>query len=167
MKSKTGEPESGMLTEQMDVNSNDFEKLQAKILNRSRERTNEQDLNIELLALKYKIEDYLLDETGEAKIAGDFIKQYLKVLGIKQNRFAEYIGIKPSNLSKLLKGERPLNYELALILGEIFNVDPMRWIEIQAKNELQKLKRLKDKESFRYSLKDLLKTTSKNIRQRG
>ena len=161
MNKKIKEPENGLLTNQMDVNSTDFAKLQAKLLNKSRERTQEQNLNIELLALKYKIEDYLNDENKEVKIAGEFIKQYLKVLRIKQNRFAEYIGIKPSNLSKLLKGERPINYELALILGKIFKVNPMIWIEIQAKNELLRLKRIKNQELFKYSLKDLLRTDSR------
>ena len=160
MNNKTKEPENGILTNQMDINSSDFEKLQAKLLNKSKERTEEQIINIELLALKYRIEEYLESQEGEIKIAGDFIKQYLKVLKIKQNRFASYIGIKPSNLSKLLNGERPINYEMALILGKIFNIDPMLWIEIQAKNELLRLKRKRNKDLFKYSLSDLLETNS-------
>ena len=148
----------------MDINSSDFEKFQAKLLNRSRERTEEQKINIELLALKYRIENYLEREEDEIKLAGAFIKEYLKVLHIKQNRFAGYIGIKPSNLSKLLKGERPINYELALILGKIFNTDPMLWIEIQAKNEMLRLKR-KSKDLHKYSLKDLLKRNRNNLQQ--
>lgn len=159
MNKKIKEPENGILTNQMDVNSSEFEKFQAKLLNKSRERTEEQKINIELLALKYRIENYLEREEGEIKLAGEFIKQYLKVLQIKQNRFASYIGIKPSNLSKLLKGERPINYELALILGKIFNINPMLWIEIQAKNELLSLKRRR-KDFYKYSLKDLLKRNS-------
>ena len=158
MNKKIKEPVSGVLTERTDITSTDFEKFQANLLNRSRERTNEQQLNIELLALRYRIEDYLNNEEGDIQAAGDFIKQYLKVLRIKQNRFARYIGIKPSNLSKLLKGERPINYELALILGRIFKIDPMLWIEIQAKNEMQRLKRTKGKEYYKYSLDELLET---------
>ena len=55
MNNKTKEPENGVLTNQMDINSSDFEKLQAKLLNKSKERTEEQIINIELLALKYRI----------------------------------------------------------------------------------------------------------------
>jgi len=161
MNKKITEPKNGLLTNQMDVNSTDFAKFQAKLLNKSRARTQEQNLNIELLALKYKMEDYLNnDDNKDIKIAGEFIKQYLNTLGIKQNRFAEYIGIKPSNLSKLLKGERPINYELALVFGKIFNVNPMIWIEIQAKNELLRLKQMKHQELFKYSMKDLLRTNN-------
>ena len=164
MNKKIIEPENGLLTNQMDVNSTDFDKFQAKLLNKSRARTQEQNLNIELLALKYNIEDYLNnDDNEDVKIAGEFIKQYLRTLRIKQNRFAEYIGIKPSNLSKLLKGERPINYELALILGRIFKVNPMIWIEIQAKNELLRLKQVKHQELFKYSLKDLLRMDNNGV----
>ncbi len=162
MNTKQKEFENGILTNQMDVNSNDFEKLQAKLLNKSRERNDEQRLKIELLALRFKIEDYLQNEDPEIKSAGEFIKQYLKVLQIKQYSFANYIGIKPSNLSKLLKGDRPINYELALILGKVFKINPIYWIEIQAKNELIRLKKEKDKELHNYSLRDLLKS-NKNI----
>ncbi len=167
MNKETKSIEHGALTTQMDVKSSDFDRFQAKLLNRSKERTQEQKLNIEMLALKYKIEDYLKDENADIQKAGEFIKQYLKILQIKQNRFAEFIGIKPSNLTKLLKGERPINYELALILGNIFNVEPMLWIEIQAKNEMSRLKRLKDKGLYRFSLKNLLKANKNGVQQKS
>jgi len=156
MGKKIKEPEKGILTNQMDINSNDFDKFQAKLLNRSRERSVEQKRNVELLALKYQIEEYLQSDKNEIKLAGAFLKQYLKTLQIKQTIFANYIGLKPSNLSKLLSGERPINYDLALILGKIFNVNPMLWIEIQAKNELNRLERAKDNKYYNYSLKDLI-----------
>ncbi len=167
MNKEIKEPEKSMLTNQMDISSPDFDKLQALLLNKSRERTQEQRLNIELLALKYKIEDYLQDEDADIKKAGEFIRQYLKVLQIRQNSFASYIGIKPSNLSKLLKGERPINYELALILGKIFKLNPMLWIEIQAKSELLHLKKTKSQVLYHYSLKDLLKATRKGVQQKS
>ena len=166
MNKRIKEPENGILTNQMDVSSSDFDKFQAILLNKSRERTQEQRLNIELLALKYKIEDYLQDENADIKKAGEFIRQYLKVLQIKQNSFASYIGIKPSNLSKLLKGERPINYELALILGKLFEINPMFWIEIQAKNELLRLKKIKSQVLYNYSLKDLLKANKNGVQQK-
>ncbi len=156
MSKKNKEPEKGILTNQMDTNSNDFDKFQAKLLNRSRERSVEQKRNVELLALKYKIEEYLESDENEIKLAGTFLKQYLKTLQIKQTKFANYIGLKPSNLSKLLSGERQINYDLALILGKIFNVNPMLWIEIQAKNELSRLEKAKDNKYYNYSLTDLI-----------
>jgi len=157
MNNAVNEPQKGLLTNKMEINSIEFDKLQAKLLNKSRERSVEQKRNVELLALKFKIEEYLENEESDMKLAGAFLKQYLKVLQIKQTKFANYIGLKPSNLSKLLKGERPINYDLALILGKIFNISPMLWIEIQAKNELNRLKRAKDKDYYNYSLTDLIR----------
>ena len=155
-KNKQIEPTNGALTNRMDVGTNSFDKFQAILLNKSKEQTIEQKRKIELLALKFKMEDYLKSEGHDIKLAGEFLKLYLKTLHIHQNKFANYIGLNPSNLSKLIIGERPINYELALIFGNIFNIDPMLWIEIQAKNELKKLKKTKNKKYQKYSLNDLI-----------
>ncbi len=157
MKDKKDNSAVGLLTNQMDVNSNEFDMFQAKLLNISRERTISQRRNVELLALQYKIEDYINSGNDDIKLAGEFLKQYLKILKISQIKFSKYIGLKPSNLNKILKGERPINYNLALIFGEIFQINPMYWIEIQAKNELSRLKKEKKNEYINYSLNDLLK----------
>ena len=77
-------------------------------------------------------------------------------MNIRQNKFAEYIGIKPSNLSKLISGERPVNFDLALVFGRLFNHNPMLWIEIQAKNELKKLSDASREKYASYSLNDLI-----------
>ncbi|OQX79689.1 MAG: hypothetical protein B6D64_04365 [Bacteroidetes bacterium 4484_276] len=108
------------------------------------------------MSLKFKMEDYLESEGQDISLAGEFLKLHLKALQIQQNKFADYIGLKPSNLSKLINGERPINYEMALIFGEIFNIDPMLWIEIQAKNELKKLKTSGRSKYQKYSLSDLI-----------
>ncbi len=163
MNKKITEPENGVLTNQTDVKSAEFDKFKEILSDKLQKRKKEDIINIELLALQYKIEDYLENEDIDNKQAGDFLKQYLNVLQIKQNRFAKYLGIKPSNLSKLLKGERPINYEMALILGKIFNVNPMFWIEIQAKNELSRLKKSKRNELYKYSLKSLLNNEKADV----
>ncbi|MFC2119304.1 transcriptional regulator, partial [Bacteroidota bacterium] len=139
------EPTDGTLTNRMDVGTNSFDEFQAILLNKSREQTIEQKRKIELLALKFKMEDYLKSEGHDIRLAGEFLKLYLRALHIHQNKFANYIGLHPSNLSKLIIGERPINYELALIFGNIFNTDPMIWIKIQAKNELKKLNKIRRK----------------------
>jgi plasmid maintenance system antidote protein VapI len=146
----------GVLTNRMDVGTESFNEFQAILLNKSKERSIEQERKIELLALKVKMEDYLKYEGPDFKKAGEFLKLCLKASHVQQNKFAEYIGLKPSNLSKLIVGERPINYELALIFGEIFNIDPMLWIKIQAKNELKKLTIISDGKYKNYSLKDLV-----------
>ena len=153
---------NGVLTDRMNTNSTEFDEFQAILLNKSRLRSSKQKRNVELLALQYNIEDYINTDNQDIKLVGDFLKQYLKTLKIQQNKFANYIGLKPSNLSKLITGERQINYNLALIFGKIFNISPMLWIEIQAKNELNKIESAKNKEYNNYSLNDLI-SDNKNV----
>ncbi len=145
-----------ILTERMDVHTKEFAEFQAMILNNSNQRSDDRKKMIELMSLKFKMEDYLNSKEEHSKLVGDFLKAYLKTFNIKQNRFANYIGIRPSNLSKLLKGERSLNHELALVLGTIFGNDPMLWLDIQDKNKLHELSKSKRKEINQYSLDDLI-----------
>ena len=157
MKIQIEEPQEGRLTHSMDVGTKGFNDFQAILLKKSMQRTENQELRINLLTLKYQMEDYLTSDKTEEKSAGQFLKTILKTLQIQQNQFAEYIGLKPSNLSKLIKGERTINYDLALIFSRLFNHEAMLWIEIQAKNELNKLLHAERNKYAVYSLNDLVK----------
>ena len=150
------EPASGVLTEHMDIGTDGFNDFQAILLNKSKERSSNQNREIELLALKFQMEDYLEIEKIDIKLPGDFLKQYLSTFNISQKKFAEYINMNPSNFNKIMTGERPLNYELAIIFGEIFNVDAIIWIKIQAKNELERIRKTQLKKYRNYNLKDLV-----------
>ena len=157
MKMQIEEPQEGRLTQNMDVGTRGFNDFQTILLKKSKQRTENQELRINLLTLKYQMEDYLTSDKTEEKSAGEFLKTILKTLQIQQNQFAEYIGLKPSNLSKLIKGERTINYDLALIFSRLFNHEAMLWIEIQAKNELNKLLHAERNKYAVYSLNDLVK----------
>ncbi|MEQ8553752.1 MAG: HigA family addiction module antitoxin [Cyclobacteriaceae bacterium] len=148
---------SGVLAKPMDSGQQEFDQFQAIILNRVRNQTQKQKRIVELMGLKFKMEDYLTSKhEDELKLAGEFLKAHLNVLKIQQNKFAHYIGLRPSNLSKVLKGERPLNSEMALILGKLFDQDPMIWLEIQTKNELIRLSKSKAQKLKKYKLDDLV-----------
>ncbi len=157
MKKRAEGPQEGILTHRMDVGSEGFDDFQAILLNKSRKRTENQRRRIDLLTLKYQMEDYVISDKSEVKSAGEFLKTILKTLKIQQKQFAEYLGLKPSNLSKLISGERTINYDLALAFGRLFNHNPMLWIEIQAKNELNRLLHADRKKYSVYSLNDLIK----------
>lgn len=148
--------DESVLTNQMDFGTQGFDNFQAILLKKSRERNDYQRRNIDLLTLKYQMEDYISSEKNNVTSAGEFLKTILKSLHIQQNKFADYIGLKPSNLSKLLNGERNINYNLALIFGRLFNHNPMLWIDIQAKNELYKLVNAEQNKYSDYSLNDLI-----------
>jgi len=161
MENKNQKLTEGLLTSRMDVGSKGFNEFQSIVLTKSKQRSVQQKRNIELLTLQYQMEDYVNSESDEEKLAGEFLKRFLKSLKIQQNRFANYIGLKPSNFNKLISGERPINYDLALIFGTLFNHDPMLWIEIQSKNELKKLLNTQADKYFEYSLDDLI--SQKNV----
>ncbi len=145
-----------ILTDRTKVGTDEFNEFQAILLNKSKERSKERNNLIELMALKFKMEDYLRSDGKQSLLVGDFLKEYLAAFEIRQNKFAEYIGVRPSNLSKLIKGERSLNHELALVFGKIFNNNPMLWLDIQDKNKLDELSKSKRSEIKKYSLKDLI-----------
>ena len=157
MERQKQEPQESMLTNRMDIGTQGFDEFQAILLKKSRKRTDIQKRKIDLLTLKYQMEDYIVSDEMEVKSAGEFLKFFFKSLHIQQNKFAEYIGLKPSNLSKLMNGERNINYDLALIFGRLFNHNPMLWIEIQAKNELLRLVNAEQNKYSTYSLNDLIR----------
>ena len=156
MEKQTREPKGGILTTRMDVGTQGFDDFQTILIKKSRERSENQKRKIDLLTLKYQMEDYINSKTKEIITSGEFLKIILKSLHIQQNKFANYIGLKPSNLSKLINGERSINYDLALIFGRLFNINPMLWIEIQAKNELDRLTHSDRNKYSDYSLNDLI-----------
>lgn len=147
--------ETYVLTERTDVETREFNEFQAILLNDSKERSVERKKTVELMALKFRMEDYINSKDQHSKLVGDFLKEYLNAFEVRQNTFAHYIGIKPSNLSKLIKGERPLNHELALVFGTIFKNDPKLWLDIQDKNKLYELSKA-NREQKKYSLDDLI-----------
>jgi addiction module HigA family antidote len=102
------------------------------------------------------MEDYIHSNEKRFVLVGDFLKAHLKTFEIKQNIFANYIGLRPSNLNKVIRGERPLNHEIALIIGKIFHNDPMLWLDIQDKNRLKEIAKEKGRELDKYSLSDLI-----------
>jgi addiction module HigA family antidote len=156
MKKIINEPENGVLTAQMDIASQGFNDFQAVLLKKSKQRSEAQERKINLLAFRYEMEDYINSDEDEFRPVGDFLKAILKLLQIRQNKFAVYIGLKPSNLSKILNGERPINYDLAIIFGQLFDHDPMLWIKIQAKNEMKKLEHSNKNNYSDYSLNELI-----------
>lgn len=159
MAKKKIEPQDGVLTTSMDIKSKEFKEFQLFLSDKVKSLDEKQKLRIELLALQIKIEDYL--NSNERNIdmitVGDFLRLYLDKLGIKQNKLATYIGLKPSNFSKILSGSRKVNFELSFILSRIFNLDPKVWMLIQIKNEYLELKKEKENDFKNYKLEDLVK----------
>ena len=152
------EPQNGVLTSSMSVNSKEFKELQIILSEKAKALNEKQKLQIELLGLQIKIEDYLNANEAEKEVVsvGDFLRLYIDTLGIKQNKLANYIGLKPSNFSKILSGSRKLNFELSFMLGQIFKLDPKVWMLIQVNNEYLEIKKDKEKIYQNFKLEDLI-----------
>lgn len=154
---KRAEPQNGLLTERMDVSSPEFKQFQAILLDKLKEQTRWQKINIELAAIRIQMEDYIeSDNKSEPKLLGEFLKSFLNTLNIRRNRFANYLEIDPTNLSKIIKGERQINPETALKIGKTFGLDPLLLLKIQIKNELSKLTGEKNQQIEKYSLNNLM-----------
>jgi len=150
------EIKSGILTELMDIGSEDFKDFQRFIKAKAESRTEEQKIFVEQMALRFKIEDYLENEESKIVSVGYFIKLFLKNAKIRQNRLAEYLGIKPPNLFKILSGDRRLNLEVALMLENILGVKAESLLAVQTKNEIMSVGKRKKKEYLKYNVKELL-----------
>ena len=146
----------GLMTEKMDVGSQEFKDFQllirAKVENLSTDVRN----RMEMYTQKLKMIQYLKTNNQKIRSAGYYLKQALTRLKIKQNKFAAYIDLKPPNLTKIIKDQRKINMEQALIFEKIFQIDAEIWLRIQTKKELADLEKVNKMEYKKYSLDDLV-----------
>lgn len=63
---------------------------------------------------------------------GDFIKEvYLEPFGISSRQLAASLGVSPSTLSRLLKGDSGISPEMALRLSKVLGRTPESWLSMQ------------------------------------
>lgn len=122
----------------------------------SQKQSKEQKLRTELLAIQYKIEDYIETENiAEGLRVLDFVKLYLKTFNVSQKKLATLFEMKDSNLHKYLTGERKLNASVVLKLSAFSNLKPEYWLRVAVKNELVEIVKEKEKgnnyEKYSYS----------------
>ncbi len=146
----------GLLTEKTDTESNEFKDFQLLIQAKANSLSPKVRNKVQLYTLRLKMLQYLKSDKPTIKTVGYFLKQALTKLKIKQNKFANYIDLKPPNLTKIIKDQRKINMELALIFEHIFNIEAEIWIRIQTKNELANLENMKHMNFDKYSLDELV-----------
>lgn len=74
---------------------------------------------------------------------GEVIKEELEFRGISQRRLAAEIGIPVSQLNEMLNAKRPLNTELALLIGQALGIDAEPLLSLQVKYNILSAKRNK------------------------
>jgi len=139
-------------------NSKDFQGLREIVKKNAANQTARERIKYKLISLKFQMEAYISHENPRTlRTVGEFLKQHIIALNIKNKDFAKYIELEESNLSAIIRGKRKINIDLALKLGQIFNLDPNIWLLIQSRNEIIKTKIKRNKEYQKYHLDDLLK----------
>ena len=146
---------NGILTESMDIGTKQYEDFKLLIRSKVSEASKDERIKIALLGLRFHMEDYLKSKSKTIEV-GNFIKQFVQLIEVKQVEFAKYLSIRPSNLSKILNGERRLTIELALILEKLSNIDARLWLRIQNKNEIKRIQKSSSKSINKYRLKELI-----------
>ena len=146
---------NGILTEPMDIGTKEYEDFKLLIRSKVAETSKDERIKISLLGLKYHMEDYLESKLEIIQV-GSFVKQFIQLIEIKQIEFANYLEIRPSNLSKILNGERRLSIELAIILEKLSNINAELWLRIQNQNEIRRIQKSHLKKMNKYKLKELI-----------
>ena len=105
-------------------------------------RTSKDKLIIQLLQLKYQMNDYL--STGSPNDIynfGFFLKEYINILNKKDKDFAEEIDIEPSKLSQIINRHRKPNEEfiIRLELHSNKNFPAIMWYKLLEKEKEQEI----------------------------
>lgn len=140
-------------------NNEKINSLKEFITIHSQKQSKEQKLRNELLAIQYRIEDYIESESVTDRLRVlDFVKLYLKTFNVTQKALAELFEMKDSNLHKYLIGERKLNTSIVLKLSSFSNLNPEYWLRIEVKNELTEIIKEKERsnEYQKYDYRNLL-----------
>ena len=142
------------------LSKEELQQIQLAIQSEANKYSPVQKMDHKLLALKFKIQDYLQEKDKNLVELGDFLRIALSILTVKNKVFASYIGIEESNLSALINGRRKVNFDLALKFERIFDIPADLWLQLQNHNEMKQMA-IENKHKYdQYSLEDLLKKAS-------
>ena len=67
---------------------------------------------------------------------GVYLKEMLDELGVSQYRLAQELGVSAMQVSHVVRGQRPLNAELALRLGRYLDQSPRYWLHLQSRYDI-------------------------------
>jgi hypothetical protein len=119
-----------------------FKEYRRKVVSK---RTHEDKLKIQLLQLKFLMEDYLRADTYDKTLSFSyFLKQYIARLEKRNNEFAEEMNIKPTELSQLINNHRDPNQKFIMRLEAHSNriFPAIMWFKLFTKEKALEL--LKD-----------------------
>lgn len=65
------------------------------------------------------------------------LEDFLKPMGITQDRLAKSIKVPASRIHDVVRGKRPINAEMALRLARFFGTDARSWVNLQTHYDLE------------------------------
>ena len=68
------------------------------------------------------------------------LEEFMKPLGISQNRLARDIDIPVSRIAEIVKAKRAVTADTALRLGEYFGMSAEFWLNLQAGYDLRRMR---------------------------
>lgn len=68
---------------------------------------------------------------------GEYLAEILEELHISQAEFARAIGVSAMRISHIIKGQRPVTAELALLFGKALDQSPSYWLNLQSTYDLK------------------------------
>ena len=63
-------------------------------------------------------------------------EEFLKELGISQNKLGQDLGVPPHRINEIVQGKRGITADTALRLARYFNMSPPFWLGLQMDYEL-------------------------------
>jgi antitoxin HigA-1 len=63
-------------------------------------------------------------------------EEFLKPMGLSQSALAERMGVPRMRISEIVRGNRAISAETAILLGETFGVSARFWMNLQTSHDL-------------------------------
>jgi len=64
------------------------------------------------------------------------LKEFLKPMGISQNRLGRYVGVPPRRINEIVHGKRRITADTTLRLGHYFGMSAQFWLGLQMDYDL-------------------------------
>ena len=69
------------------------------------------------------------------------LEEFMKPLGVSQNRLARDIDVPPGRINEIVKGKRAITADTALRLGKYFGTTAEMWMNLQSEYDLRLARR--------------------------
>jgi addiction module HigA family antidote len=65
------------------------------------------------------------------------LEEYLKPLGISQNKLGRDLNVPPQRINEIVRGQRAITVDTALRLSRYFHTTPQFWLNLQSRYDLE------------------------------